>query len=190
MQRLTCVALGLVLAASLGTGYTPAAQLPTQRRHASSFSLTSSAFAPGKAIPARYTCDGAGTSPPLSWRGAPRHTIVFALIVDDPDAPGGVFTHWVLFDLPDKTHALRAGQPKGDRLSSGAIQGRNDFGAVGYSGPCPPSGPAHHYRFTLYALRGALHLAPGASKQQVLNAMRGHTLARAQLVGRYKRKTG
>jgi Raf kinase inhibitor-like YbhB/YbcL family protein len=109
------------------------------------------------------------------------------LIVDDPDAPGGVFTHWVLFNLPATTHSLQQDQPQSRRLPNGATQGRNDFGRTGYGGPCPPRGQTHRYRFSLYALGTALRLGPGASRLQVLQAIRGHVLGEAQLVGRYKR---
>ncbi|MFQ5861329.1 MAG: YbhB/YbcL family Raf kinase inhibitor-like protein [Dehalococcoidia bacterium] len=151
------------------------------------FSLWSEAFDVGKAIPRRYTCDGEDTSPALSWSEAPEGTRAFALIVDDPDAPVGVFTHWVLFNLPTSTQGLPEGVSKMERLDSGALQGRNDFGRVGYGGPCPPPGHTHRYRFGLYALDAPLDLEPGATKQQVLDAMRGHVLGDAQLVGTYRR---
>ncbi len=188
VRVLVCAAVALVLAAYVDAGGAAAAQAPSQREHAPAFALRSSAFGPGKAIPSRYTCDGSNTSPPLSWRGTPRHTASFTLIVDDPDAPSGVFTHWVLFNLPAGAHGLRQGQPRRERLPGGAIQGQNTFGQLGYGGPCPPPGPAHRYRFSLYALGVALHLEPGASKEQVLRAMRSHLLGKAQLIGRYKRK--
>jgi len=152
-----------------------------------SFDLTSGAFGHGAAIPARYTCDGQDLSPPLSWSGAPQGTVAFALIVDDPDAPGRVFTHWVLFNLPGSTHELPEGVPQTERLASGGVQGRNDFNRIGYGGPCPPPGKPHRYRFTLYALTSTLPLQPGSTKQQVLDAMQGHVLGHAQLIGTYQR---
>jgi Raf kinase inhibitor-like YbhB/YbcL family protein len=153
-----------------------------------STTLTTEAFQPNGAIPARYTCDGEDISPQLSWSGAPQNTAAFALIVDDPDALGGVFTHWVLVDLPARAQGLPASVPRTDRLAEGGTQGRNSFGRLGYSGPCPPPGSPHHYRFTLYALDRSLGLGPGSEKQQVLSAMQGHTLGQAQLVGTYQRR--
>lgn len=151
------------------------------------FSLTSSAFAAGAAIPTRYSCDGAGVSPPLAWSGAPTRTAAYALVVHDPDAPRGDFTHWLLVDLPASATALPEGVPTTERPPTGGVQGRNDAGRLGYTPPCPPAGSAHHYHFTLYALDHALGLAPGATRQQVTDALRGHVLAEGQLVGTYKR---
>ncbi len=152
--------------------------------------LTSSAFAEGGAIPAEHTCDGADVSPPLAWSGTPTGTVTFALIVDDPDAPGGSWVHWVLFNLPGNLTALPADVPKTDQLSQfgAAQQGRNDFRRVGYNGPCPPRGRPHHYVFRLYALSVAVPLRGRASKRDVERAMRGHVLADAQLVGTYARR--
>lgn len=151
--------------------------------------LKSSAFSANQAIPARFSCDGERISPPLAWSGAPQNTAAFALIADDPDAPRGVFTHWVLFNIPGNREHLDENLPAAQRLDNGAMQGHNDFGGDGYGPPCPPRGPAHHYRFTLYALDAPLHLPAGATKQQLLDAMRGHVLEQAQLVGLYARQS-
>jgi Raf kinase inhibitor-like YbhB/YbcL family protein len=151
--------------------------------------LKSSAFGPGQNIPVRFTCDGEHVSPPLTWSGAPKPTAMFALIMDDPDAPHGTFTHWVLFNIPGNVDHLDEHVPQTARLANGAVQGSNDFGSLGYGAPCPPKGNAHHYRFTLYALDEPLNLPPGASKQQVLTAMQGHILHQAQLVGTYQRQS-
>jgi len=107
--------------------------------------------------------------------------------MDDPDAPGGVFTHWLIFNMPADHRELSEALPAQDRLASGAIQGRNDFGRNGYGGPCPPPGKQHRYQFTIYALDRMLDLAPGASKQQLLAAMQGHILAQDRLIGTYQR---
>jgi len=107
--------------------------------------------------------------------------------MDDPDAPGGVFTHWVLFNIPSDSRELLEAVPTQAQLPSGALQGKNDFGRVGYGGPCPPPGRPHRYRFTLYALDQALDLKAGASKKQVLDAMPGHILGQGQLTGTYQR---
>ena len=151
------------------------------------FELTSSAFKANDAIPKEYTCDGSDVSVPLRWKNAPHGTTNFAFIVDDPDAPRGTWVHWVLYDLPATVTELPAGIGHDDSLSNGAKQGKNDFGKIGYGGPCPPNGPVHHYHFKLYALDHATGLKPKATKQQLLDAMKGHVLAEAELIGTYKR---
>ena len=154
--------------------------------------LSSAGFENGAAIPVQFTCDGADQSPPLAWEDAPGNTASFALLCEDPDAPGGTFIHWVLYDIPPMTHALPQGVPKGPTVASlgGAKQGKTSFkNAIGYGGPCPPKGPAHHYHFILVALDKSLGLEPGASYTDVVNAMHGHELARGELVGTYARKT-
>jgi len=119
----------------------------------------------------------------------PQGTDALTLIVDDPDAPGGTFTHWVLLDLPAGTRELPEGVETAPMPANGlaGAQGSNDGGGIGYTGPCPPSGPAHRYRFTLYALDVPVNLDPGAQKQEVLSAMEGHILAQAELAGTYGR---
>jgi Raf kinase inhibitor-like YbhB/YbcL family protein len=151
------------------------------------FELTTSAFKQKEAIPKEYTCDGSDTSVPLSWKDAPAGAKGFALIADDPDAPRGTWVHWVLYDIPANLQELPAGLPHGDSLPNGAKQGKNDFGKTGYGGPCPPPGPAHRYYFKLYALKEMTGLKPKATKQQLLDAMKGHVLAETQLMGTYKR---
>lgn len=149
--------------------------------------LTSPAFPEGGEIPRKYTCDGADVSPALRWKDSPSETKSFALIADDPDAPVGTWVHWVLYDLPGETGELKEGIPAAETLDNGARQGSNDFRKVGYGGPCPPGGSAHRYFFKLYALDSKMNLKPRATKQQLLDAMKGHILAEAQLMGRYKR---
>ncbi len=146
--------------------------------------LSSSAFTEGGNIPTRYTCDGENAAPPIQWDGKPANAQSFVLILDDPDAPGGVFTHWVVYDLP------AAGADVGHISPGMAHEGKNDFGKTGYGGPCPPRGRgAHRYFFTLSALDiPALNLQAGASRQQVEVKMRGHVLGTAKLMGRYERK--
>jgi len=150
-------------------------------------SISSPVFQEGEGIPAKYSCEGQDISPPLAWGEPPAGTNSFALIVDDPDAPGRVFTHWVLFNLPADSRELPEAVPTQPQLSSGALQGKNDFGKTGYGGPCPPPGRPHRYQFTLYVLAQLLDLKPGASKQQVLEAMQGHILDQGQLTGTYQR---
>jgi Raf kinase inhibitor-like YbhB/YbcL family protein len=144
------------------------------------FALTSTAFATGETIPARYTCDGDDAIPPLAWSGAPAGTRAFALIMDDPDAPGGTYVHWVLFNLPATATALPQSESSG-------VQGTTNSGRTGYGGPCPPPGKPHRYFFKLYALDGPLSLRSGVTKAEVERAMQGHILAAAQLMGTYGR---
>jgi Raf kinase inhibitor-like YbhB/YbcL family protein len=151
------------------------------------FELTSSAFKQNESIPREYTCDGSDISIPLKWKDSPAGTKSFALIADDPDAPRGTWVHWVIYNLPADTQELSAGIAHGDSLQNGARQGKNDFGKIGYGGPCPPSGPSHRYFFKLYALDQATNLKPKATKQQLLDAMKGHVLQETQLIGTYKR---
>ncbi len=151
-----------------------------------SFTLSTKSFAPGGEIPRKYTCEGDDLSPELSWSEPPRGTQSFALIADDPDAPSGTFTHWVLYGLRAETRRLAEGASRG-QLPAGASQGRNDFGKTGYGGPCPPPGKPHRYFFKLYALDANLGLKPGASKQQLEQAMKGHVLAQSEVVGTFKR---
>jgi Raf kinase inhibitor-like YbhB/YbcL family protein len=151
------------------------------------FTLSSSAFQPGAEIPRKYTCDAKDLSPPLRWENPPASTKVFALIADDPDAPGGTWVHWVIYDLPAETKELTEGLPKTEVIAGGAKQGINDFRKVGYGGPCPPPGSAHRYYFKLYALDAAPNLKPRATKQQLLDALKAHVLGEADLMGRYKR---
>ncbi len=151
------------------------------------FSMTSIGFKERENIPIKYTCDGADLSPPLSWGEPPGGAESLVLIVDDPDAPGGTFTHWVLFNLPASTEGLPGGVSRLERPETGGIHGRNDFREVGYNGPCPPPGKPHTYRFKLYALDAKLDLAPGATRGEVLKAMEGHVLGEAGLRGKYGR---
>ncbi len=137
-------------------------------------------------IPSQYTCDGSDISPPLGWSSPLAAAKSFALICDDPDAPGKTWVHWVMYDIPAGTSELaEAVKPEGT-LPSGAKQGANDFQKIGYGGPCPPSG-THRYFFKLYALDTATSLSPGATKDKLLKVIEGHVVAEGQLMGRYKR---
>ena len=148
--------------------------------------ITSSAFSEDTMIPTRYTCDGPDVSPDLAWSGVPDTAQSLALICDDPDAPMGTWVHWVLFNIPAGTSGLPAEIPPDAVLENGGRHGTNDFGRLGYGGPCPPGG-THRYFFKLYALDTELDLASGITKAQLLEAMEGHILAEAQLMGKYKR---
>jgi Raf kinase inhibitor-like YbhB/YbcL family protein len=149
--------------------------------------ITSTAFVEGGAIPVRYTCDGESISPALNWENGPAGAASLALILEDPDAPVKNFTHWVIFNLPPDISGLPEAVPRDGTLDSGAVQGKNGGGGIGYIGPCPPQGPAHHYVFNLYAVDRSLDLAAGATKDEVRQAMEGHILAQGQLVGLYQR---
>jgi Raf kinase inhibitor-like YbhB/YbcL family protein len=151
--------------------------------------LSSAAFQQGNNIPQQYTCDGENTSPELSWRDAPAHTKSFALIMHDPDAPrAGGFTHWVLYNIAAGVAALEPKVPPQERVPGIGVQGKNDAGKIGYMGPCPPSG-THRYFVRLYALDAELNLKPGASKQELETAIRGHVLEEAELMGTYARSS-
>ncbi len=148
--------------------------------------ITSSAFTEGAMIPRRYTCDAENVSPPLQWADAPAGVKTFALIADDPDAPAGTWIHWVAFNLPANSAGLPEGVKPQANVEGGGTQGTNSFRKIGYGGPCPPSG-THRYYFRLYALDSALSLKSDAGAREVQAAMKGHVLAEADLMGRYKR---
>lgn len=149
--------------------------------------LTSRAFNAGEAIPGKYACTGEDISPPLRWTNLPQSALSYALILDDPDAPSGVFTHWVLYNLPPDVEELEEGFTLSRHADWRAEAGRNDFGATGYGGPCPPLGQEHHYYFRLYALDAELGIGPGADRNQVLDAVRGHILEHTELMGTFRR---
>lgn len=149
--------------------------------------LTSIAFKQNETIPRQYTCEGEDLSPQLQWTGAPAGTKSFALISDDPDAPMGTWVHWVLWNLPAGTAELPKGLAKNQQLSDGTHQGVTDFGRPGYGGPCPPPGRRHRYFFKLYALDTLLELPPDTRKRDLEDAMKGHILAQAELMGIYQR---
>ncbi|SHK34452.1 YbhB/YbcL family Raf kinase inhibitor-like protein [Thermocrinis minervae] len=150
--------------------------------------LKSSAFKNGQEIPRKYTCDGVNISPELSWENPPSGAKSYVLIMEDPDAPYGTFTHWVVYDIPAHVRSLKEGFPKADQVD-GIKQGINDFGYVGYGGPCPPKGHGYHrYIFKLYVLSvESLNLPPKATKKQVEESIRGKVLAEGRLVGKYRR---
>ena len=151
-----------------------------------SFRLIAAAFPDGGSIPQLHACEGADLSPALEWAGEPSDTRSFALIVDDPDAPGGTWNHWLLYDLSASVHALAQGYKHG-RLG---VSGTNDFGKLGYNGPCPPKGHGpHRYFFRLTALDvAALGVKAGAKRAELHEALKGHVLAEATYMGRYERR--
>ena len=167
----------------------PTTRAPTPGEDSTPFSLASNSFNADGSIPTRFTCDGDDLSPALTWDGVPDNAQSFVLIMDDPDAPGGTFTHWVIYNMDGGARGLPEGVEKTERPDNGArgFQGRNGFGDVGYGGPCPPAGNAHSYDFKLYAVGGLLDLDAGASKEELLAAIEGRVLAEATLIGIYKR---
>ena len=151
------------------------------------FRLFSSAFKEGEFIPSKYTCDGANISPPLNWLNTPGKSKSLAIICDDPDAPVGDWVHWVVYNIPPNITELKEEASSDKALPHGTCQGINDFRKNNYGGPCPPSG-AHRYFFKLYALDIPLQCKTGFTKKLLLDAMKGHILAEASLMGKYKRK--
>ena len=180
---ITCLSVLVLLLVACSDDETDKTSSPTvtKEEEGSAMQLTSSAFAEGQSIPRKFTCQGDDRSPDLAWTGAPAGVLSYALIMDDPDAPGRTWVHWVVFDLPAGLTSLpeAIGQDVG-------TQGTNSWSRTGYGGPCPPSG-THHYFIKLYALDTTLDLDTGASKNEVLDSMSGHILAEAQLMGTYKK---
>ncbi len=154
----------------------------------SKFKLTSSDLENGKFIDVKFTCQGDNISPMLKWEGFSKKTESFVLIVDDPDAPFGTFVHWVLYNIPKYVNELESGIGRDKILKNGITQGINDFGKIGYDGPCPPPGRPHRYFFKLYALDTNLNLEPSLSKKEVLEKIEGHIIGKAELMGYYQRK--
>ena len=149
--------------------------------------LAASAFSDREPIPVRYSCAGEDISPVLGWSGVPPGTEILTLIMDDPDAPGGTWDHWILFNIPADVRELEEAQPDTPRLPNGGIHGKNSWGKAEYGGPCPPRGPAHNYRFFLYAVDIRLELPEGASKKDVLDGLQGHILEESLLTGTFAR---
>ena len=151
--------------------------------------LFSSAFKQGNFIPAKFSCEGANISPQLHWSNAPKDVKSFALIVDDPDAPGGDFVHWVIYNVPGNLNELHEDVTPSRNIPDEVKLGTNGFGRISYGGPCPPAGKPHRYFFKIYALDTVLHhLESGATKQELLSAMNNHILAEGHLMGKYQRQ--
>lgn len=171
-----CALVGLPLWGSFASG------APSSR-----LELTTTAFRAGGTIPETFTCSGANMSPALTWTAGPPRTVSFALIVDDPDAPGGTWVHWVVYDLPATMRQLPKHIRPGEVITSGGRQGDNDFPTNGYGGPCPPPGKPHRYFFRLYALDTLLDLHGQVHRRDVDAAMKGHILAQGELMGTFGR---
>ena len=179
---LVCPTIVLVLACAAPSKGGPAATSDST----SGMALVSAAFAAGETIPTRYSLYGENLTPDLTWNKAPEGTKSFALICRDPDAPGGTFIHWVLFNIPENVRGLPEGLARTATLPAGGQQGRNSFHRLGYDGPKPPSG-THRYYFDLYALDVKPALDRAVTADRVLEAMKGHVLAQASLMGKYRR---
>jgi len=192
MRRLALTVVAVIgLSASCGGDDDEAAEPATAGAAAPGFAFAESAVAEGQAIDPRYTCDGENVSPALAWEGVPDGTAGLALVLEDPDAPGGTFTHWLVYGLDPGETALPEGVPDGDEVSGPPAlrQGANDFGTVGYGGPCPPGGEKHRYVFRLLALAHELDLAGGTSRDELLEAVEPHVLAEATQTGTYARSS-
>ena len=185
---LSCVVV-LVLAGCGGGGGSGTSLEPGPT--AAGFDFTGrSAVAEGEPIDARYTCDGENLAPALSWGGVPDGTQELALAVEDPDAPGATFTHWLVYGLDPRSADLPEGIPQEAEVAAlaGVRQGENDFGDAGYGGPCPPGGDEHRYVFRLLALDTPLDLEPGADRAAFDDVVAPHVLAEAQLTATYARR--
>ena len=198
MNRITLYLL--LFAVVLSSACVPSAPETTERTasdplttgETSSIELTSDAFAPGQPIPPKHACTGDASSslkdisPALAWGEPPAGTQSFALIMDDPDAPGGTWVHWVIFNIPASARVLPESMPTDETLPDGGMSGNNSWGRTGYGGPCPPSG-THRYFFKLYALDEMLAISAGAGKGELEKAMVGHILAQGELMGTFSK---
>ena len=183
-MKITPITTGFVLFTLLLSAAGCSKKTPEETREGEAdmaIQLTSKAFTEGDNIPKRFTCDGTNTSPQLAWTGIPNGSKSLALIMDDPDAPGRTFVHWVLYDLPPDLIELAEG------YKGVGVAGVNSYRKTSYNGPCPPPGSTHRYYFKLYALDAALNLSSGSTKEDIEKAMQGHILAWGQLMGKYGR---
>jgi Raf kinase inhibitor-like YbhB/YbcL family protein len=177
----------VVAFACLTLGFALLAQEGQQKEAGPVLKLSSTSFEADGDIPAKYSCDGANVSPALAWTDPPAATQSFALIMDDPDVPAKTVVHWLIYDIPAGTLSLPEGVPAKKKLADGSSQGQNTRKKAGYTGPCPEKGgPAHHYFFKVYALDSKTNLKPNATKDELEAAMKGHILARAELIGKFK----
>jgi hypothetical protein len=149
--------------------------------------IKSPAFQSGDNIPKKFSCEGEDISPQLEWSNYPSETKSFALICEDPDAPGGTFTHWIIYDIPTSRNSFPENVPNELDVFDGVKQGKNNFGKIGYGGPCPPAGSAHRYFFRVYALDNKLNIKEGLSKDDLMNKIKSHILEEGELIGLYKK---
>jgi len=179
------VSLALIGCANRTQPATQPSETNSAKPEKAEIKLTSAAFKDGESIPRAYTCDGVNISPPLEWSGVPKTAKTLAIVCEDPDAPAGTWVHWVLYNLPADNIGLVENLPATETLKAGGFQGKNDFGKIGYGGPCPPSG-THRYFFKIYALDSELPLKGGATKAELLKALEGHIVLEGQLIGTYR----
>lgn len=147
--------------------------------------LKSSILKENEMIPQKYSCDGEDISPPLEWENVPEKTLSFCIIMEDPDAPGGIFTHWIIFNIPQNYRSLPENFPKLPELANGIKQGKNDFNKIGYNGPCPPKSSKHRYKFTIYALDKILDIESGIKRNEILKEINNHILGKGELICLY-----
>jgi Raf kinase inhibitor-like YbhB/YbcL family protein len=159
---------------------------PSPKADAAKIEVTSTAFEDGQPVPEKYSGQGDNVSPPLQWSDVPQQTKSLALICEDPDSPSGTFTHWLVYNLPPTTASLDENVPKGQSMVYGFLQGKNDFGNVGYGGPAPPAGKVHHYLFKVYALDIILLVPAGGDRSDLLSAMNGHIIGEGDLTGTFE----
>lgn len=150
--------------------------------------VTSKTVKEGASVPVNHTADGKDVSPEITWEKGPAETKTYAVTVEDPDAPNGLWFHWIVFNIPAETTQFKENMPKKPTFKDGTTQGTNDFDKVGYNGPAPPKGKAHHYNFKVFALDQKLDLKPGAKKDELYGAMKGHVVAKGSLTGTYQRQ--
>ncbi len=179
--RLAIVAAIFLVLGCLGRREAGAKTSMAPKAPSRGMTITSPAFRENGSIPAKYGCGGSNISPPLGFSGAPQNAKTLALIVEDPDAPGGLFTHWVVWNIPASTATVAEGQPP-----AGGMEGENSYGKSGYGTLCPPSGE-HRYIFNVYALDAELNLPASTGREQLEAAMKGHVVAQTQLMGRYRK---
>ncbi len=148
--------------------------------------IESHSFKNGETIPPKYTCEGENISPHLTWKCKAEGIKTYMVIVEDPDAPNGNFTHWIVYNIPSRINILMENSTPTKNVPDEVLMGTNDLGRIGYSGPCPPSG-VHRYYFRIYGLDTAVHHDSGATKKEVLNKMEGHIIARGELMGKYQK---
>ncbi|MBC7194688.1 MAG: YbhB/YbcL family Raf kinase inhibitor-like protein [Caldisericia bacterium] len=148
--------------------------------------LKSSILKENELIPEKYSCDGEDISPPLEWENIPQGTKSFCIIMEDPDAPGGIFTHWIIFNIPSNYMSLPENFPKIGEFENGIKQGKNDFNKIGYNGPCPPKNSTHHYRFKIFSLDTILNLNSGIKVNELMKAIENHILGIGELICIYK----
>ncbi len=180
---IACILFAVINCTSNGL----AAQPASDRQAAGSLTVTSPSFRQGDRIPKRFTADGGDLAPALNWSKPPGKTKSLALIMDDPDAPAGTWTHWVIYNLPPDSQQLKEGTARQATLPDGSRQGRNSWGRTGYSGPAPPPGQAHRYFFRLYAADSKIDLKQGVSREDLLLALKGHVIAEGELAATYSR---